>query len=158
MEKGRGISAPARTVASAEFALPDGCAATPFSRPQAPLSLEAVADVADDEQHDVDAAAIKRAQSAMKMGWFGGKALALPSISAIVFPMPVTLPLKDMTVSEKLQLMETLWEDLSRNADALESPEWHREVLEERERRIASGEAHFSDWEKAKDDIRKRVS
>ena len=49
-------------------------------------------------------------------------------------------------------------DDLSRNADALESPEWHREVLEERERRIADGEAKFSDWEKAKVDIRKRVS
>ena len=72
--------------------------------------------------------------------------------------MTVTLPLNDMTISEKLQLMETLWEDLSRNADALESPEWHRDVLEERERRIASGEARFSDWEEAKADIRKRVS
>ena len=39
-----------------------------------------------------------------------------------------------------------------------QSPEWHREVLEERERRIASGEARFSDWEQAKADIRKRVS
>jgi hypothetical protein len=74
------------------------------------------------------------------------------------FSMSVTVPLNDMTVTEKLQLMEALWEDLSRNADALESPEWHREVLEERERRIASGEAHFSGWEQAKADIRKRVS
>jgi len=72
--------------------------------------------------------------------------------------MPVTLPLSEMTVSEKLQLMETLWADLTRNPDALESPEWHRDVLEERERRIASGEARFSDWEQAKADIRKRVS
>jgi hypothetical protein len=54
--------------------------------------------------------------------------------------------------------METIWEDLSRNSDALESPEWHRDVLEERERRIASGEGRFSDWEEAKADIRKRVS
>jgi putative addiction module component (TIGR02574 family) len=72
--------------------------------------------------------------------------------------MAVTLPLKDMSISEKLQLMEALWEDLSRNADALESPDWHREVLEERESRIASGDAKFSTWEKAKADIRKRVS
>jgi len=72
--------------------------------------------------------------------------------------MAVTLPLNDMTVFEKLQLMEVLWEDLSRNADALESPEWHRDVLDERERRIASGEAQFSNWEQAKADIRNRVS
>ena len=56
--------------------------------------------------------------------------------------MPATLPLNEMTVAEKLQAMEALWEDLSRNAEALESPEWHRGVLEERERRITSGEAH----------------
>ena len=72
--------------------------------------------------------------------------------------MPVTLPLSDMTVAEKLQLMETLWEDLSRDAGAFESPEWHLDVLEERERRIASGKARFTDWEEAKADIRKRVS
>ena len=72
--------------------------------------------------------------------------------------MPVTLPLHEMTLTEKLQLMEALWEDLSRNADALESPDWHREVLEERERRIASGEARFSDWEAAKADVRRQVS
>jgi len=54
--------------------------------------------------------------------------------------------------------MGALWDDLSRNADTLESPEWHREVLEERERRIASGEAQFTDWEQAKADIRKRTS
>ncbi len=72
--------------------------------------------------------------------------------------MPVTLPLKQMSVSEKLQLMEALWDDLSRDADALESPEWHGQVLNEREERIASGKAKFSDWDQAKSDIRKRVS
>ena len=72
--------------------------------------------------------------------------------------MPATLPLNEMTVTEKLQAMEALWEDLSRNAAALESPEWHRDVLERREQRIASGEAQFTDWEQAKADIRKRVS
>jgi hypothetical protein len=72
--------------------------------------------------------------------------------------MTLTLPLSDMTVTEKLQLMETLWDDLRRNADSLESPVWHREVLEERERRIVSGESKFIDWDEAKSDIRKRVS
>jgi hypothetical protein len=72
--------------------------------------------------------------------------------------MPVTLRLNEMTVPEKLQLMEALWEDLSRKTDSFESPEWHKSVLEEREHRIQSGEAHFIDWEQAREDIRKRVS
>ena len=75
------------------------------------------------------------------------------------FPlMPVILPLAEMTLPEKLQVMEALWEDLSRHADALESPDWHREVLEEREKRIASGEAQFTAWEQAKAEIRRQVS
>jgi putative addiction module component (TIGR02574 family) len=72
--------------------------------------------------------------------------------------MPAAQQLSELTLQEKLQLMEALWQDLSRTAGALESPEWHREVLEDRERRIASGEARFIDWEEAKNDIRKRVS
>jgi len=63
-----------------------------------------------------------------------------------------------MTIAEKLQVMEVLWEDLTRHSEALESPEWHREILEERERRIESGEARFTSWEEAKAEIRKRVS
>ena len=72
--------------------------------------------------------------------------------------MSVTLPLNEMSLPEKLRVMEALWEDLSRNSDALDSPAWHDTVLQEREKRIATGETHFSDWELAKADIRKRVS
>jgi hypothetical protein len=63
-----------------------------------------------------------------------------------------------MSVEDKLQAMETLWESLSADAAAIESPAWHEEELRERERKIASGEAEFIDWEKAKADIRRRTS
>lgn len=73
--------------------------------------------------------------------------------------MPMlTLPLSEMSLAEKLQAMEALWDDLSRNPDTLESPAWHEEVLRERQQRIASGEAVFLDWEHAKTDIRRRTS
>jgi len=72
--------------------------------------------------------------------------------------MSVTLPLKEMTVGEKLAVMESLWEDLSRSPDAIESPAWHKEVLDERRQRVASGAAQFVDWEKAKANIRDRLS
>ena len=72
--------------------------------------------------------------------------------------MSVTLPLHEMSLPEKLRIMEALWEDLSRNSDALESPEWHGTVLQEREDRIRKGEGNFTDWEQAKQDIRKRLA
>jgi hypothetical protein len=68
------------------------------------------------------------------------------------------LPLDEMTVEDKLQTMEALWESLSADPAAIESPAWHEEELRERERKIASGEAKFIDWEKAKADIRRRTS
>ena len=72
--------------------------------------------------------------------------------------MRPTWAIHEMTVAEKLELMEALWMELSPISDSLDSPDWHREVLDERARRIASGEAVFMDWELAKADIRRQVS
>jgi len=71
--------------------------------------------------------------------------------------MPVDLPLQDMSFPEKLELFEALWDNLSRRPDQFQSPEWHEEILKERRQRVESGEDKFSDWEVAKQDIRKRV-
>lgn len=72
--------------------------------------------------------------------------------------MPTELPLKQMSVREKLAAMEKLWEDLSRNAEIIESPAWHGEVLEDRQKRVAEGKARYADWETAKAKIRRKVS
>jgi len=69
----------------------------------------------------------------------------------------VKLPLQEMTVAEKLQVMEAIWEDLSRNSDALDSPAWHEDVLREREESVAKGEGQFRDWEVAKADLRRQL-
>jgi hypothetical protein len=68
------------------------------------------------------------------------------------------LPLNEMSVEEKLQTMELLWENLSADPAAIESPAWHEEELCDRERKIASGETKFIDWDEAKADIRRRTS
>jgi putative addiction module component (TIGR02574 family) len=66
--------------------------------------------------------------------------------------MSVDLPLDSMTTSEKLQLMESIWDSL-RTIPDLPAPDWHREVLAERTRQIEAGEVEFSDWE----DVKKRL-
>lgn len=55
--------------------------------------------------------------------------------------------------SEKLQIMETLWEDLSRSEEGIDSPDWHRQVLEETEKRNETP----LDWPEAKEKLRARV-
>jgi hypothetical protein len=72
--------------------------------------------------------------------------------------MPVTLPLDEMSTAEKLQIMEALWADLSRKPEQVPSPDWHGDVLAERERLIAEGKAKFSDWEEAKERIAARCN
>ena len=73
-------------------------------------------------------------------------------------PMPTNLPLKEMTLHEKLAAMESLWEDLARTPEAIESPAWHQDILDERGQRLAEGKSRFTDWETAKTEIRNKLS
>ncbi len=60
-----------------------------------------------------------------------------------------------MTLAEKLDTLEVLWENISQDGNAFESPDWHAGVLKERERLIQSGEVQFIDWEQAKAELLK---
>jgi putative addiction module component (TIGR02574 family) len=64
--------------------------------------------------------------------------------------MSIELPLDTMTVAEKVQLLETVWDSLCRESGDVRSPGWHRDVLEERTRRLQSGQATVSSWNDAK--------
>jgi hypothetical protein len=72
--------------------------------------------------------------------------------------MSKPLPLKEMTLHEKLAAMEALSEDLARSPESIESPAWHEEILDERRQRIADGKARFDDWKTAKVEIRNKAS
>ena len=69
--------------------------------------------------------------------------------------MEITLPLEKMTAAEKIRLMESLWADLSRHEEELESPSWHGQVLRETEQRVAAGEEKAVDWGVAKKELRR---
>ena len=71
--------------------------------------------------------------------------------------MSVNLRLNEMSLEEKLQANEALWDDLSRQPDDIHSPSWHQDALKDTEERVQSGEATFSDWERAKRLIRDRL-
>lgn len=68
------------------------------------------------------------------------------------------LPLSRLSFAQKLDLMETLWENLIRDEKKLESPAWHGSVLKEREEAYAAGKLIASDWGEAKKRIKKKVS
>jgi putative addiction module component (TIGR02574 family) len=70
----------------------------------------------------------------------------------------VDLPLAKMTRAQKLDLIETLWDDISKDDEALESPNWHGEVLHDRQKALEAGKAPARDWEEAKERIKRNVS
>ena len=53
--------------------------------------------------------------------------------------------------------MEALWDDISRAEAAPDVPQWHKDILDEREQMVAEGNARFNDWEEAKEQIRQAV-
>ncbi|MFZ0257490.1 MAG: addiction module protein [Gammaproteobacteria bacterium] len=71
--------------------------------------------------------------------------------------MSTSIPLQDMTIEEKLQAMESLWDDLCARAAQMPSPAWHGEVLAEREAALERGEEQFEDWETAKRKLDKDI-
>ncbi|MBI5788424.1 MAG: addiction module protein [Candidatus Schekmanbacteria bacterium] len=72
--------------------------------------------------------------------------------------MSITLPLAEMSIEEKIQTMETIWDDLCKKANSIPSPSWHKKILDERENGIKEGKDEFIDWSKAKESIRRKIS
>ena len=61
-----------------------------------------------------------------------------------------TLEIEKMNTVERLQTMEMLWDALLHEKVEIESPGWHRDILEERKARIANGQAKFLSLKKLK--------
>jgi hypothetical protein len=63
---------------------------------------------------------------------------------------------RQLPQSEKLRLMEALWEELSRPESDYQSQAWHARELAETERRVAEGKEQVMDWEAAKKKLRRQ--
>jgi putative addiction module component (TIGR02574 family) len=58
--------------------------------------------------------------------------------------------LRNLPRSEKLKIIEALWEDLSSDSDALESPVWHTAELDSTVRDFEEGKIEVLEWDDAK--------
>ncbi|MDD2599725.1 MAG: addiction module protein [Kiritimatiellae bacterium] len=72
--------------------------------------------------------------------------------------MNATFNIKGMSVSDKISAMEMLWDDICSDAPDISSPQWHGELLKQREQNVREGTDEFVDWEEAKKDIWNSVS
>jgi hypothetical protein len=59
-----------------------------------------------------------------------------------------------MSMTERLQAMEQLWEALCRDGEDMPSPKWHGDVLADRKARAERGEAKFLTLDQLKTRLR----
>ena len=67
--------------------------------------------------------------------------------------MPITLPLQTMSIEEKIEIMESLWDDLCGTAGSTLTPKWHGSILAARKAALQVGNDEILDWETAKTKI-----
>jgi putative addiction module component (TIGR02574 family) len=70
----------------------------------------------------------------------------------------IDVPIAQLSFTQKLDLMEMLWADMAGNEQSLESPAWHGAILNDREAALNAGKVTVSNWEEAKERIKKNVS
>lgn len=51
--------------------------------------------------------------------------------------------LNNLSIKDKMILLEQVWSSLKQEGDNIESPKWHEEVLAERRRKIENGDAEL---------------
>ena len=66
------------------------------------------------------------------------------------------IEIQNLSKEEKLRVMEAIWEDLSKDDDQIESPDWHLQALQETDQRLRSGQENIVDWHDAKKELRKQ--
>jgi putative addiction module component (TIGR02574 family) len=69
---------------------------------------------------------------------------------------PSTTSIFDLTPSEKLQLVEDLWDDLAATPEAVPVHDWQKEELARRKANLMQHPASGLTWEEVKQRVRSR--
>jgi putative addiction module component (TIGR02574 family) len=69
---------------------------------------------------------------------------------------PTSTSIFDLSPSEKLQLVEDLWDDLAATPDAVPVHDWQKEELERRKANLINNPASGFTWEEVKQRIKSR--
>lgn len=62
--------------------------------------------------------------------------------------------IRKLPMQEKLALLEAVWAEISPEPDELDVPQWHKDLLDDRELALREGRTEVLDWEDAKRQIR----
>lgn len=65
--------------------------------------------------------------------------------------------IRKLPLSQKLELLEVVCSELSSDPHTIEVPQWHKDILDDRQRGLEKGSMAVIDWELAKEQINLRV-
>ena len=72
--------------------------------------------------------------------------------------MTGTLEIERMSLTERLQAMELLWRSMAAKPEKLESPGWHKKVLQQRLANVEAGKGEFLTLAQLKKRLAKRAA
>jgi putative addiction module component (TIGR02574 family) len=78
------------------------------------------------------------------------KAVASVTYSSMMAPSEI----EQMSIEERLQAIEQLWESVARLGGAVESPAWHGAVLAARRAKVEAGEGQFLSLSELRDRLK----
>jgi putative addiction module component (TIGR02574 family) len=58
--------------------------------------------------------------------------------------------IRQLTLGEKLQIMESIWEDMCKTADGVPVYDWQKNLLDERQKAVEEGREKIMDWDEIK--------
>ena len=58
--------------------------------------------------------------------------------------------IQQLPLSEKLQIMEAIWEDLRLHADQVAIPQWHKDLLDARRKAVDENREEILEWDEVK--------
>lgn len=68
--------------------------------------------------------------------------------------MQEQLPLDRISVSEKLIIINQIWDSLIQSSSDIPAPEWHKDVLSARRKRVEDGVSQFKSLDTVKQELR----
>ena len=106
---------------------------------------------------DTQQYAIRQTYKTASLSYPAAVAMLQSGLQLRASSMITTEQIKQLSTAEKLQVMETLWQELTaEGADKLASSAWHQQALQQTENAVREGEEVTHDWELAKQSLRNK--
>jgi putative addiction module component (TIGR02574 family) len=86
-------------------------------------------------------------------------AILRESFNCRLMPKPVPLPppgFDDLSVDEKIDYLQSLWDRIAATPETIPVPDWHREILDERLKDLEADPGSGDTWDVVQERLRKK--